>query len=140
MAWFSRTPPRSVLSRRTGTSRLEWSFAGVGALILIGMIGFMVDQGLRRPTGPAVIVIEASGVDPIPGGFALAFTARNVGFSTAASVKISGTLINDGRTVQERGATFDYLPDGSTRTGVFFFDLDPRQFRMELKAEGYADP
>ncbi|KAB0676218.1 TIGR02588 family protein [Aureimonas leprariae] len=140
MGWFKRTPPPSASSRQVGTSALEWSFAVAGGTILVGMIGYMVYYGLSQPTGPAKIVLKADTVEPMPEGYVLTFTARNVGSSTAAALKIKATLLEGERVIEEREATIDYLPEHSEREGGFFFRRDPRLYRTDLMSAGYAAP
>lgn len=37
-------------------------------------------------------------------------------------------------------ANFDFIPDHSARRGGLFFESDPRQRRLSLRAEGYVEP
>lgn len=139
MGWFKRTPPPSA-APSTSTSLLEWSFAAIGGLILVGMIGFMVVQAVGRNEGPAEVELTAGTVESTSKGYVLTFTARNVGSTTAAALKVKALLLDGDRVVEERETTIDYLPAQSERGGGFFFTNDPLRHRTELTSDGYADP
>lgn len=70
----------------------------------------------------------------------MTFTARNVGSTTAAALTVSARLLDGERVIEEHEATIDYIPGQSERDGGFFFRVDPRQHRVEMTGEGYADP
>ena len=124
----------------TATSRLEWAAAAFGALLLASLVGYLAYLGLTAPTGPPRIVLTTGAVERASGGFTLPFTARNDGRSTAAAVKVTGKLLAGDRILEESEAVLDYVPDRSEREGRLFFDHDPRQHNLMVKAEGDTKP
>ena len=124
----------------SGTSRLEWLAAAIGALILLSTIGYMAVYGLTQPDGPPKIALVQGPVEPVGDGYVMQFTVRNEGSSTAAALHVSGQLLDGGQLVEESEATIDYVPEHSEREGGLFFTLDPRQHGVSLRSEGYSKP
>jgi uncharacterized protein (TIGR02588 family) len=124
----------------TGTSGLEWAAAAFGGVLLASLVGYLAYTGLTAPAGPPGIVVRTGDVDQAPAGFTLQFTARNEGKSTAAAVKIRGRLLTENQVVEESEAVLDYVPERSEREGGLFFERDPRQHNVSVRAVGYAKP
>jgi SNF family Na+-dependent transporter len=56
--------------RAPATSRLEWLMAAVGALIALGLLGFIGWEAVTGANGgPAVLVARTERVVPTAGGF-----------------------------------------------------------------------
>ncbi len=51
-----------------------------------------------------------------------------------------GTLERDGAVIEERRASFAYVPSEGEAKGGLVFEADPRTSRLKLTAEGYAEP
>jgi uncharacterized protein (TIGR02588 family) len=122
------------------TSPLEWLVAGIGALLVIFAVGYMVHFALTRPDGPPAVVLEVTGVSPAGAGYLVRFKASNTGRSTAAGVVVTGELSSGGERVEESEMTLDYLPQESERQGGLFFTEDPDAHELVLRAQGYAEP
>lgn len=122
-------------------SALEWVVAALGVLITVGILAFMVWQGVHydRAAVPD-IAVRADSVVPVSDGFVVVFSAENVGRATAAGVTISGSLRSGTGTVETRQVTLDYVPPHSTRGGGLIFATDPRSGTLRLTAEGYEVP
>lgn len=122
------------------TPLYEWVIAALSALLVAGVVGFLLYDALVLPPGPARITVAADTVIPVQEGYLVRYTARNEGRSTATAVQIEGALREAGREVERAAATIDYLPPQATRTGGFFFERDPRRFELRLQPAGYGDP
>lgn len=127
-----------MTEREPSTPRIEWIAGGVGALILAAMLAVLVMTGLSGDQPPSVTA-RIEGVQTTANGHVVEFSVRNDGEVTAADVEIVAEL-RSGAYVEERRARFDYLPPRSERRGGFFFESDPRQGELSLRAEGYNKP
>jgi uncharacterized protein (TIGR02588 family) len=122
------------------TSPLEWLVAGIGALLVIFAVGYMVHFALTRPEGPPAVELEVTGVARTGAGYLVSFKATNTGHSTGAGIVVTGALSSEGETVEESEMTLDYLPQDSERQGGLFFTEDPAGHELVLRAQGYGEP
>lgn len=121
-------------------SRWEWISAALGALLVFGSIGFMLQDALSRPDTPPRIVISVDTVMEQPPRYLVRLGVRNTGYSTAAALEIEGELVGATGTVQISRTTIDYLPERGSRTAGIFFDHDPRLLTLRLRPVGYDQP
>jgi uncharacterized protein (TIGR02588 family) len=126
--------------RRSEIPPWEWAIAGVGLVILLSMLAYLISRARGGHTSPPSIVITTDSVTRSAGGFLVSFSASNRGGRTAAAVQIEGTLASPDSVIEQSMATLDYLPARSHRTGGLFFTVDPRQHRLSLRATGFATP
>ncbi len=122
------------------TSPLEWLVAGIGALLVVFAVGYMVQFAITRPDGPPVVGLEVTGVTHAGAGYLVTFKATNTGRSTGAGVVVTGELSSGGERVEASEMTLDYLPQDSERQGGLFFTEDPAAHELVLRAQGYAEP
>lgn len=125
--------------RKSEAPLLEWLVGGLGAIIFFGMLAVLLATGLRPVDRPPSIHVEAERVAAVEGGYVLEFSARNDSDVTAADIAVAAEL-RSGAQTQHREARFDYLPPRSERRGGFFFESDPREGALALRAEGYSEP
>jgi uncharacterized protein (TIGR02588 family) len=126
-------------NRKSEAPLLEWLVGGLGAIIFFGMLAVLVATGLGGEDMPPSIHVEMERVAAVEGGYVLEFSARNDSNVTAADIAIVAEL-RSSADVQHREARFDHLPPHSERRGGFFFESDPRQGALTLRAEGYNEP
>lgn len=123
---------------------LEWAVAAISAIIVAGLIGFLLLEALNAsggaPASASDPVAEVVRVTQISNGFRVEINARNKGEATAASVKFRASLRHDGKTAETADVTFDYLPGQSARRGAVIFEKDPRLYEMVIRAESYTAP
>jgi uncharacterized protein (TIGR02588 family) len=119
---------------------LEWLVGGLGALLLVGTIGFLVWHGLGRDDTPPDVRLTVDRIEQLQNGYLVRFRAGNQGGSTAAQLVIEGELAGPEGPIETSEATLDYLPPRSDREGGLFFAHDPRGLDLRLRAEGYAKP
>ena len=67
-------------------------------------------------------------------------TVANDGERTAEGVEIEVTLERDGKEVERGHFAIEFVPRGSTRTGVALFQRDPSCCRIVARAAGYKRP
>lgn len=122
------------------TSPLEWLVAGIGALLVVFAVGYMVQFAMTRPDGPPAVELEVTGVTRAGTGYLVTFAATNIGHSTGAGILVTGELTSGGARVEASEVTLDYLPQESERQGGLFFTEDPAAHDLVLRAQGYAVP
>lgn len=126
------------------SNRLEWWLAGISALLIAGIIGFLVLQALHTVLNTEKSkpdpVAEVINIAPISRGYRVEIAAFNHGEATAARVKFRATLQHQGETIETAEVTFDYLPGKSKRLGAVIFMRDPRLLETDIQAESYVAP
>lgn len=119
---------------------LEWLVSGLGLLLVLGVLVFMVAEAARGNGEPPRITVHLDSVIAMgDAGYLVQFAAENRGDATAAGVEIVGE-IRDAAGVETRRASLDYVPGRSTRRGGLLFRRDPREATVHLWAEGYRLP
>ena len=86
------------------------------------------------------VKVQVSNISQTGDSYLVRFTARNEGTQTLASLNVSARLLDGDKEIATAQAVIDYLPGRSMRSGGFYFAEDPRQHRLELRAEGYQSP
>jgi uncharacterized protein (TIGR02588 family) len=122
------------------TSTAEWIVAAVSALLVLGVIGFLVYEGVAAPKTPPDVTIQIDSVQRAGPGFLVTFRARNSGRNTAADVIIEGELLDDSGRVESAETMIDYVPGGGQQHAGLYFTRDPRSLKLRLRAHGYRDP
>ncbi len=119
---------------------LEWLMAVIGALLVIGSVGFMLYGAVVGDDSPPNIAIRVDSIRPMQDGYLVQIRTTNRGGSTAAGLTVEGELKGDTGTIETSGTTVDFVPPHSERYGGLFFTQDPRRYTLELRAKGYQEP
>jgi uncharacterized protein (TIGR02588 family) len=127
----------SILQR---TAVVEWIAAALGFVMTLAVLGYAVLEGLEGEEAPPALSVTAGAATRTGHGFIAPVTVSNASKATAAAVEVSGRLEIAGRPVEERRATFAYVPGEGQATGGLVFEGDPRAGRLTLRAEGYEEP
>jgi uncharacterized protein (TIGR02588 family) len=132
---------RRAEAQEERTPALEWIAGGVGAVLTLAMIGFLGWEAYQSPAdAPPAVEVSLRDIVPAGEGFVAEIAAVNHSPETAAAVDVEGVLRRDGREVERSQVTLDYVPGDSERRGGLFFSQDPRDYDLELRALGYAEP
>jgi uncharacterized protein (TIGR02588 family) len=126
--------------RAPNTSTAEWIVAALSAALVLGVVGFLIYDGVRSPSTPPDVTIEIDSIQQAGPGYLVLFRARNRGHSTAAEVVVEGELEADTGRVETSETTIDYVPAGGQQRAGLFFTRDPRRLRLKLRAHGYREP
>lgn len=118
----------------------EWAMAGVGMVLLLASLGYFSYLAVVREADIPAPAIEVTSVEEQGGRFLVRLRVSNRGRSTAAEVKVTGSLTRDGQVVEESETQFQYLPGESSRDGGLFFSRNPREFQLELLPRSYQKP
>jgi uncharacterized protein (TIGR02588 family) len=134
--------PRKKPPARTPrpTPVLEWTAAGLGLLLTLCVLGYSVWEGVSGGNGPPSLTVTGGDPERTAGGFVVPLVVRNESYATAAAVEVRASLQQAGRVVEERRATFTYVPGRGKAKGGVVFQADPSSGRLVLEPEGYQDP
>ena len=122
------------------TSTAEWIVAALSAALVLGVVGFLIYDGVRSPATPPDITVEVDSIQPAGPGYLVLFRAENRGRSTAAGVVVEGELQADTGQVEVSETTIEYVPAGGRQRAGLYFSHDPRRLRLKLRAQGYREP
>jgi uncharacterized protein (TIGR02588 family) len=118
----------------------EWAVALLGLALVLGSLGVIAYQVVMGDDSPPDVLIRADAILPVKTGYLVQIRALNQGGLTAAELRIEGTLSSERGSVETSETVIDYVPAHSHRKGGLFFARDPRQFTLQLRAKGYAEP
>ena len=121
-------------------SAFEWIAAGIGAVLVLGMIVLMVYEALTETKGPPQIEVAVDGISEVEGGYLVSVRTHNSGSTTAAGLVVEGRLRLDGGEVETSTTTIDYAPpNGDVKAGLFF-SRNPRSGSLTLRPLGFQTP
>ena len=126
--------------RAPTTSTAEWIVAIVSSALVLGVLGFLIHDGVRSPGTPPYVTVEVDSIQTAGPGFVVLFRAVNSGRSTAAEVVVQGELEADSGRVETSETVLDYVPAEGEQGGGLYFRHDPRRSRLRLRAQGYREP
>lgn len=119
---------------------LEWIALGTSVLALVGLIGFLVVDGVSdagRPPQP-VVSLDADAAYRVEGGWLLPATVTNDGDSAAEALQLRATASVDGES-EESELTVDYLPVGTAVEVTFGFSAEP-EGEVTVQVVGFRLP
>lgn len=123
-----------------GPSPLEWALAAASALLVLGVVGFLLYEALAEPLTPPEVAVAVEAIRPLQSGYLVEFRAENRGQTTAAGLHIEGTLKRGSATVETASTTLDYVPAEAGRRGGLYFTVDPRAYELSVRPTGYGRP
>lgn len=133
-------PAKPAPAKPPPTPLVEWLAAGVGLFLVVATILLIASEAFMADPSPPQVEVRALEIRSSGPGFLLLVEARNVGGSPAAGVLVEGELERGDAPPETAEASFDFIPDHSARRGGLFFETDPRQGRLSLRAKGYSEP
>ncbi len=123
------------------TSALEWIAGVVGLVLTVTMMGFIGWQAVEvTGSGPPIIDVRVERIMTAGSGWVAEIVAVNLSPFTAAAVQIQGELREGETIVATSQVTFDYVPGHSEQHGGLYFDRDPNEGALSLRALGYMTP
>jgi len=143
----SKLPPlaqaRSVSQNKQQNDAIpiwEWIVAGIGLVLVSGMIGFLIYEAFSGARLPPDVKLSVHSVVQTRNGFLVRITAVNEGGTTAEGVIVEAELRSATETVERSRTTIDYLPPRSEKRAGLFFTRDPRQLDLQVRPLGYEEP
>lgn len=122
------------------TPFLEWVFAVIGLVLVVGVVGFLIYEISTDEGKPANLSVKIEQIIPNDKGFQVKFTLENTGDETAADVTVEGEIKKDAESLEKSDVTVDYVPSHSEKKGGMFFTEDPRSNEFVIRAKGYNEP
>ena len=119
-----------------GERTLQVVMAAVGAVLLLGSLGVVVNSALRQQR-PAVVEIVETDRAVVGGRTVVQIEAVNRGDVTASAVTVRGAA-SASNTVAS--VTLDYVPGLSRKTATLTFNGDLGRTPLTLEATGWVDP
>ncbi len=119
---------------------LEWLVLAISAAVVIGIVGFLVIDGLTnegRPPSPRVELLIEEGYE-VPGGWVMPATVTNDGDDAAVALMLRATATVDG-TEEESEVSVDYLPPG-THVDVSFGLSGEPEGEVTVQTVGFRLP
>lgn len=133
-----RKKPAPTLAKRTPIA--EWLAAGLGLVLTIGVISYLLAEALHDRASPPSLSVRVGPAQRTDGGHVLPTVVSNSSYTTAAGVEIRGTLEQNGEVLEERRAAFAYVPGRGEARGGFVFQHDPDRFDVRVAVESYEEP
>lgn len=122
------------------TPFLERLLGGIGVVLLVACIVFLVYEGIHGDERPGQVSAQMTTVVAAGDMYVVTFELHNGGTQTLSNVAVSATLTQGERELERAATTIDYLPGHSTQAGGFYFKNDPRKHTLEIRPEGYQEP
>jgi uncharacterized protein (TIGR02588 family) len=126
-------------TRRRQIPAAEWIASLISGVIVLGTIGFLAVEALRRDDQAPALTVSVVQVRKSAGSFVVDVDVRNLSRGAAADVHLAGSDVgSDGRYVQVQ-ARLDYVPGFSTRRASLVFESDPGG-APAIRIVGYGMP
>ncbi|MET0621576.1 MAG: hypothetical protein ABW250_01215 [Pyrinomonadaceae bacterium] len=120
---------------------LEWVVFGVGLVLVVSTLAYLVYDGATAPDTPPDIEVRLGEPRPGGAGFLVPVKVFNRGGQTAEGVTVEVVLEAPAAPEPERSEfTVAFLPRGGAREGWVAFRTDPRAGRLTARANGYEKP
>ena len=119
---------------------VEWLTGIASAIIVAGLMGWLVYEAVTRSGEPPALSIVAGEIGRADQGFTVTFEIRNSAPTTAAAVMVAGEIRDNGRVIERAEVTFDYVPAESKADGALIFENDPNGRELVIRPTGFTDP
>jgi uncharacterized protein (TIGR02588 family) len=130
-------PEKPMPPESTGqASPWEWASGAVSTVLVAGIAGFMIRQGIAQRDGMPHITVRADSIVQVGDQYRVEFSATNEGDATAAGLHVEGELRGDAGPVETSDVDIDYVPAGARRRAVLWFTQDPRTLHLQIRPTG----
>jgi uncharacterized protein (TIGR02588 family) len=127
--------------RRIEKNWLEWSVFGIGLLLVIATLGFLIADAVANKASPPALVVSTGTARPTETGFLLPVAVRNMGGKTAENVLIEVVVSVDGTPAERAELRMAFVPRHATREGWVVLATNPRsRARITARAVAYEVP
>lgn len=124
---------------RPPTPLLEWISALTGAAMAIGLLSYLIWEGLGSSRTPVDLLVQVDAISQARSGYRVDLSVTNSGGETAAEAKID--VLSRAEGGEEQGEiVFDFIPGHSVRRGTIMFRSQPSVETVELRVLGYREP
>ena len=127
--------------RRVEKNWLEWAVFGVGLLLVLSTLGFLIYDGATSAgDAPPALKVELGAPEQHGEQFIVPVTVTNEGGETAEGVTVEVALEREGREAERGEFAVAFLPRQGKREGFVTFRTDPRTARLVPRVLGYEKP
>ena len=119
---------------------LEWTVFGVGLVLVLATLGFLIRESLGASGGPPEVVARLGSPRASAGGFMVPVEVVNVGKGTAEDVKVTVVLELPRSEPEEAELDIAFLPRDSRRDGWVTFRSDPAGGTLRLGPVAFEVP
>lgn len=113
--------------------------ASLGLTAALGVIGYLLWEGLQPHTAPVILTARAQEVFATQTGYVVTIEVINESRQAASAVEVEGKLLGEGE-IETVNLTFDYVPGRGRRLGSIAFKEDPQQRSLHLSVKGQVAP
>ena len=117
-----------------------WGIAVLGLLLVTASITFMLYEAVAGDSSHPDVTLQVDATVPTRNGYLVKFRAINAGGSTVEGLTIEGVIRNGSDVLETSDTVLEWVPAHSEREGGLFFSADPRQYQLQLRAQGYENP
>lgn len=128
-------PSRTV----SGSRGLELAITLLGGAVLLASAVYLTFRGAQEQLPPSFEIV-LSAPESAAAGFRVPMEIKNTGDEAAQTVEIEVTCVWGGQSAQSSHVTVDWIPGGSARRAVVFFQDDPASGTMKARVEGFQEP
>lgn len=127
------------MKRDLEKNALEWTVFGVGLLLLVAMLGYLVREAVTTGSRPPDLVVHLGVPRAMTEGFQVPVTVVNRGDRVAEAVTVTITLAAKAER-EEAVLSIAFLPHQSRREGWVTFRGDPKDGSLQVGPVAYASP
>ncbi len=127
------------MTRDLKKNALEWTVFGVGLVLVMATVGYLVREVVTTGSKPPELVVSLGPARSVTHGFQVPVTVVNRGDQVAEDVSVLITLAT--RTEREEAVLgIAFLPHQSKREGWVTFRADPGTGDLQVGPVVYASP
>lgn len=121
-------------------NRLEWIVFVASACVVLAVMGYLAWSAVSEDKTPPDLRISAGTVIAGEGSYRVPLLVRNLGDTTAESVRIEAVLRRGDEEVERAELDLTFVPRRSQREGWVTFRRDPRCCKLITRAVSYEQP
>ena len=126
---------------REPTPLVELVVGGIGALLLLFMLGYLARETFETEANePVDLVLEEGTFSEQTDGWRVPVRVRNAGDEPAEAAELRAELTLADGEVEEAALTIDFLAPHGEVEAAFLFEKDPNGGELRLRAVGYLEP
>jgi uncharacterized protein (TIGR02588 family) len=127
------------MKRALEKNALEWTVFGVGLVLVMATLGYLVREAFTTGSSPPELVVHLGAPRRVTEGYQVPVTVVNRGDRVAEGVSVMITLAAKAEH-EEAVLSIAFLPHQSRREGWVTFRGDPREGDLQVGPVAYASP
>jgi uncharacterized protein (TIGR02588 family) len=127
------------MKRALEKNALEWTVFGVGLVLVMATLGYLVREAFTTGSSPPELVVHLGAPRRVTEGYQVPVTVVNRGDHVAEGVTVTISLTAKAER-EEAVLSIPFLPHQSRREGWVTFRGDPREGELQVGPVAYASP